>query len=67
MALSLSNAVLARLCLALTIGLFLYYFLWVSVVPFLLIDEGTMSHHAIYRIFTIIIVYIFPSTTFPFR
>lgn len=39
------NSALAKFCLGLTTALFLYYFLWVSVVPFLLIDEGIISEN----------------------
>lgn len=42
-----TNGTVARIILALTLGLFVYYFLWVSVVPFLLVEEGNrrMSPH----------------------
>lgn len=40
MALSCSNGTSARICLGVTIVLLTYYFLWVSIVPFLLLDEG---------------------------
>lgn len=44
MARCLSDAVVAKICLAITLGVFLYYFMWVSaVVPFLLIDEGKQN------------------------
>ena len=38
-----SNSAFAKSCLALTLGLFVYYFLWVAVVPFLLVDEGKLA------------------------
>lgn len=42
MAHNITNANVARIILASTIAAFLYYFLWVSVVPFLLVDEGKL-------------------------
>lgn len=43
-----SNAKVGEIVLVIAVSIFLYYFFWVSILPFMLIDEGKFS------IFTII-------------
>lgn len=43
-----SNAKVGEIVLVIAVSIFLYYFFWVSILPFMLIDEGKFT------IFTII-------------
>lgn len=51
-----SNALLGKLILALTLSVFLYYFFWVGVLPFMVIDSS--EDNWIYS--------LFPETKFAF-
>lgn len=39
-----SNALLGKLILALTLSVFAYYFFWVGVLPFMVIDSSDGKH-----------------------
>lgn len=37
-----SNAKLGEIVLVIAVSIFLYYFFWVAILPFMLIDEGKL-------------------------
>ncbi|KAI8117739.1 dolichol-phosphate mannose synthase subunit 2 [Lucilia cuprina] len=39
-----SNAKVGEIVLIVAVSIFLYYFFWVSILPFMLIDEGNLIH-----------------------
>ncbi|XP_037928803.1 dolichol-phosphate mannose synthase subunit 2 [Teleopsis dalmanni] len=39
-----SNAHVGKIVLAISVSVFLYYFFWVSILPFMLIDEENLLH-----------------------
>ncbi|XP_029405559.2 uncharacterized protein LOC105225030 [Bactrocera dorsalis] len=39
-----SNSQVGKIVVVVALTLFLYYFFWVSILPFMLIDEGNFIH-----------------------
>lgn len=51
-----SNAKIGEIVLVIAVSVFLYYFFWVAIWPFMLIDEGKLKSQRLYLLVVLLLL-----------